>query len=290
MYIESLALQNFQCFGSQRTVINLDPGLTPFIGLNGAGKTATCQALRRLFGISADDRTVRAHDFHVPAAESEAPRSRELVIEATLAFPELDDADDEDDSDATGAVPEFFHRMAADDHGILKCRIVLEATWEDDGTLDGGVSWNLWTVRTFNAKYGEDDRTAMPGAERARIQVIYVPASRDGARQVPNRDAQANGSSQATDEVRRDAAQINWTFIAELVVSHALYWLVRRGDRDWTDVIPLAWDLRDDAVRAVTGRALGDAANPCEFLMRRPLALDKRTLFAATAMLTSEGF
>ena len=181
MYIESLALQNFRCFGHQRTVINLDPGLTPFIGLNGTGKTAACQALRRLFGISADDRTVRVDDFHVPAAELETPRSRALVIEAVLAFPELDD---EDDSDATGAVPEFFHRMAADDHGILKCRIVLEAAWEDDGTLDGGVSWNLWAVRAFNATYGEDDRTAMPGAERARVQVIYVPASRDGARQV----------------------------------------------------------------------------------------------------------
>ena len=71
MYIESLVLQNFQCFGSQRTVIKLDPGVTPFIGLNGAGKTAACQALRRLFGISADERTVRVDDFHVPATESE---------------------------------------------------------------------------------------------------------------------------------------------------------------------------------------------------------------------------
>ncbi len=108
MYIESLVLQNFQCFGDQRTVIVLDPGLTPFIGSNGAGKTATCHALQRLFGITTDDRTVRIDDFHVPAGETEAPQSRTLVIEAVLAFPELDDDDDDEGKDA---VPQFFRRQ-----------------------------------------------------------------------------------------------------------------------------------------------------------------------------------
>ena len=69
MYIESLVLQNFRCFGNQRTVIALGPGLTPFIGSNGAGKTAACQALQRLFGITTDERTVRIDDFHVPAGK-----------------------------------------------------------------------------------------------------------------------------------------------------------------------------------------------------------------------------
>ncbi len=180
MYIESLVLQNFQCFGDQRTVIDLEPGLTPFIGSNGAGKTAACHALQRLFGISTDDRAVRVDDFHVPAGETDAPQSRTLVIEAVLAFPELDDDDDQ----GKDAVPEFFHRMVADDQGSLKCRIVLEATWEADGTVNGDLSTKLWIVRTFDETYGDGDRTALPGAERARIQMIYVPASRDGARQV----------------------------------------------------------------------------------------------------------
>ena len=162
MYIESLVLQNFRCFGNQRTVIPLGPGLTPFIGSNGAGKTAACQALQRLFGITNDQRTVRVDDFHAPAGETspggetKAQQPRTLTIEAVLAFPELDDDDDQ----GKDAVPEFFHRMAADDQGTLKCRIVLEARWEADGTLDGGLSENRWVVEVLE---GAPD-FAEPGA------------------------------------------------------------------------------------------------------------------------------
>ena len=76
MYIESLVLQNFRCFGNQRTVIPLGPELTPFIGSNGAGKTAACQALQRLFGITNDERTIRIDDFHVPPGETSPEEKR----------------------------------------------------------------------------------------------------------------------------------------------------------------------------------------------------------------------
>lgn len=178
MHIESLVLRNFRCFGDQRTLISLESGLTPFIGSNGAGKTAACQALQRLFGITNTERTVRIDDFHVPAGEAEAPSSRELTVEAILAFPELGDDGDE----GKEAVPEFFHRMTTDDQGTLKCRIVLDAHWEDDGTVDGALSAKLWAVDTLDPTYSDEHRTALPPAERARIQVVYVPASRDGAR------------------------------------------------------------------------------------------------------------
>ena len=180
MYIESLTLRNFQCFGDQRTVIALGPGLTPFIGSNGAGKTAACQALQRLFGVSGDARAVRIDDFHVPAGETEIPQSRTLTIEVILAFPELGHDDDQDQ----GAVPEFFHRMTADGSGTLKCRIVLEAVWQADGTVDGDLTSEIWVVSTLDETYAEEDRMRLPPAERARIQVVYIPASRDGARQV----------------------------------------------------------------------------------------------------------
>ena len=187
MYIESLALQNFRCFGNQRTVIPLEPELTPFIGSNGAGKTATCQALQRLFGITNESGRSASMTFMSlrretsPGGEMGTSQPRTLAIEAVLAFPELADDDDDRGKDA---VPEFFHRMAADNQGTLKCRIVLEARWEDDGTVDGNLSWDHWVVNTLEETYGEENRTRLPGAERARIQVVYVPASRDGARQL----------------------------------------------------------------------------------------------------------
>ena len=114
--------------------------------------------------------------------------------------------------------------MAADDQGTLKCRIVLEARWEADGTVDGGLSWNLWAVDTLEETYGEEHRTGLPGAERARIQVVYVPASRDGARQLT---AFLRGrlwrAAQWSDELRElvaaSAAQVSGKFHDEAATS-----------------------------------------------------------------------
>ncbi len=226
MFIETLVLENFKCFGPGRTTIDLGPDLTAFIGTNGSGKTAACEALLRLFGVTGRERAVRTEDFHVPAEETEAPASRDLTIEAVLAFPELDEDDqhaggtdaageaadaqgdvdygdagdeeiDEEDLDrdenvqasqqrivSSRAVPEFFSRMAAEDDGELKVRIVLKATWEDDGTVEGTIMESRIVVNTLAEAYGDDDYAPLPPSERSRIQMIYIPASRDGARQV----------------------------------------------------------------------------------------------------------
>lgn len=203
MFIEILKVENFKCFGPTRTVIKLDRNLTALIGTNGTGKTATCEALMRLFGITTQDRTVQTEDFHVPADEIEAPSSRTLSIEAVLGFPELSDQRNAAEQIPDGtqkehetsrgsepwsaglqAVPEFFSRMAANQDGELKVRIVLMATWEDDGTVDGTITENRIVVSTFADEFGDDEYAPLPAAERSRIQVIYIPASRDGARQV----------------------------------------------------------------------------------------------------------
>jgi putative ATP-dependent endonuclease of OLD family len=177
MHIERLILTNFRCFGAVPTIIELTPGLTTFIGVNGAGKTAVLQALQRLFGITGEQRRLRRQDFHVPAAEQAAPAQRTLILEVILAFPELDAGGD------AGAIPEFFQQMAADAAGQLKCRLRLEATWTDDGSLEGTVEQKYWAVRTFGA-FADADCIEMKAIDRARIQMIYVPASRDGASQV----------------------------------------------------------------------------------------------------------
>jgi len=178
MFIEKLILSNFRCFGPAPTTIDLTSGLTAFVGANGAGKTAVMQALQRLFGVTGDQRRLRRQDFHVPSTEAVPPPQRNFVLEAIVAFPELDGVG------ADGAaIPEFFHQMAADEAGKLKCRLRLEATWTDDGSLDGTIEQKYWAIRTFG-QFTDADCTELKATDRARIQMIYVPATRDGASQV----------------------------------------------------------------------------------------------------------
>jgi putative ATP-dependent endonuclease of OLD family len=178
MFIEQISLKNFRCFGPDTTSVDLTNGLTTFVGVNGAGKTALMQALQRLFGVTSDQRRLRRQDFHAPSNELAPPFLRNFVLEAIIAFPELDT------DGADGAtIPEFFHQMAAEEAGKLKCRLRLEATWTDDGSLDGAIEQKYWAVRTFGA-FTDADCTELKATDRARIQMIYVPATRDGASQV----------------------------------------------------------------------------------------------------------
>jgi hypothetical protein len=177
MFIERLTLVNFRCFGPTATTIDLASDFTVFVGTNGAGKTAVMQALQRLFGITGEQRRIRRQDFHIPVDESIAPIERSFVLEAVLAFPELDG------EGATEAIPEFFNQMAADEAGRLKCRLRLTANFTDDGSLDGTIEQKYEAIRTFGAET-ESNCIELKAIDRTRIQMIYVPASRDGASQV----------------------------------------------------------------------------------------------------------
>src|ERR687886_1762039 len=181
MYLQQVVIRNFQSFGPDRTTIRMDPELTAFLGGNATGKTAACRALLRLFGVVADQRQVRVEDFHVPADEDDPPESRSLTIEAIFAFPEL--ADDEGASTANRSVPEFFAQMTALDGGELKLRIVLESSWVADGTVTGTIEESRRIVFTFDDDYGEQ-YIPLRASDRNRIQMVYVPATRDGSRQV----------------------------------------------------------------------------------------------------------
>jgi putative ATP-dependent endonuclease of the OLD family len=217
MFIERISLTNFRCFGPETTPIDLTSGLTAFVGVNGAGKTAVMQALQRLFGITGDHRRLRRQDFHVPAAELLAPLQRTFVLEAILAFPELDPG-----GLHAGAIPEFFQQMAADEAGRLKCRLRLEATWTDDGSLEGTIEQKYQAVRAFGP-FVETDCIELKALDRARIQMIYVPASRDGASQVTaflrGRLWRAINWSQGVRDTFSDAgATLNGAFSAEAAV------------------------------------------------------------------------
>lgn len=241
MYIEKLSLTNFRCFGSAATTIDLKSGLTTLVGVNGAGKTAVLQALQRLFGITGEQRRLRRQDFHIPSVEPAAPAQRTLVLEAILAFPELDAG-----GPNAGAIPEFFHQMAADEAGRLKCRLRLEAAWTDDGSLEGTIEQKYWAVRTLGA-FAEADCIEMKALDRARIQMIYVPASRDGASQVTaflrGRLWRAINWSQGVRQTFSDAGStLNGAFAAESAVDMVVGAVTRRWQQvhtAGTDATPL---------------------------------------------------
>lgn len=84
---------------------------------------------------------------------------------------------------AAQSVPEFFAQMTADDGGTLKLRIVLEAEWVNEGSVNGTVEASRRVVFTFEDNYGDKWRP-LRTSDRNRIQMVYVPATRDGVRQV----------------------------------------------------------------------------------------------------------
>ena len=238
MHLERLLLTSFRCFGPQTTTIDMTQGLTAFVGVNGAGKTAVMQALLRFFGVTPDHRRIRRQDFHVPSAEAAAPAEREFVIEAILSFPELDVAGDH------AAVPEFFHQMACEQDGRLKCRLRLEGRWTDDGSLEGVIEQKYQAIRALGP-FEDGDRSDLRPTDRARIQMIYVPASRDGTSQVSaflrGRLWRAITWSQDMKDVFLDAGgRLNDTFSGEAAVD-----LVSKAvERRWQQVHSAGTDTK----------------------------------------------
>ncbi len=181
MIIEKIRLQNFRCFGSKVVELDFQNELTVFVGGNGSGKTAVLQAVSRLFGTSSSQRSIQRRDFHIPLGQNELQSGATLFIEAVLAFPELD----KQTVSSFDTIPEFFNQMATSGAGEpLKARIRLQATWTDDGTPEGAIEEDLRWIRTLDDPFDWDTCSRVHPVQRASIQFIYLPASRDATTQV----------------------------------------------------------------------------------------------------------
>jgi len=216
MFVESIELRNFRSFGPAAETIRLESSLTAFIGANGAGKSVVCEAFRRLFGVTNDERIVRAEDFHVAPDDDPEPSTRSLSIEVVVAIPELNDG-----PEASASVPDFYAHLAARDDGELRLRIRLGSTWTADGTVDGSIETTVSAITTMDADPEPDQIKPLPGSERSRIQFVYVPASRDGARHVTaflrgRLWRAARWSEQLSTLVEENAEQIGDRFHQEL--------------------------------------------------------------------------
>ncbi len=178
MKIKSITLRNFRCFGDCPVTVELDQDITALIGANGSGKTALLSALSRLFGPTQSSRTVRRSDFHVPPGSPVDDRSDlELSIEATLSFPELAGGD----AEGNAVAPVFDNLVVGAPGGDLYARWRLEASWTDDGTIEGDVDQNMYWILTAEEPDTDAKKRPVHPSDRGRIQVHYIPANRDPA-------------------------------------------------------------------------------------------------------------
>ncbi|CAM4178090.1 putative OLD family ATP-dependent endonuclease [Yersinia intermedia] len=171
MELEVIRISGFQSFGPELTEVSLE-NITYLIGPNGSGKTATLQALCKLFAFNPALRRIHRSDFHVPYDEEEVPEERQLWIEADFLFPELDEEDDN-----STVAPHFSHMRLDDPRGLPRVRFRLTATMG----LDGDIDENLVYVLDVNADGSPQNTAQVPRAERNHIQVHYLPARRDPA-------------------------------------------------------------------------------------------------------------
>lgn len=181
MRLESVAISGFRCFGTVPISVPLSAEITAVVGPNAAGKTALLQALAKLFGTTRAQRTINRSDFHRFAdAGSDDRDPKELVIDVLVALPELADGTATPESVA----PSFRHMVIAGKDKSAVCRLRLEARWEDDGTVEGEVSQELYWVDTLDETPKDDKKCAVSAADRGLIQLYYTPAYRDPGVQV----------------------------------------------------------------------------------------------------------
>jgi len=95
MFIKSLTIKNFRCFGKgtdeKGTAINLNNGLTAFIGRNGSGKTAILEALNFLIGSDYLPTRISEKDFHNDAKSTKDKDA--IIIEGETTKPFYVDVD-----------------------------------------------------------------------------------------------------------------------------------------------------------------------------------------------------
>ncbi|UOR10288.1 ATP-dependent nuclease [Halobacillus amylolyticus] len=188
IYISKLLIKNFRSFGSIKEnqgrkespiEINLN-NLTLFIGANSTGKTATNNALLKLFSPYRKERLVEEHDFHQPLNEEE--QKDYLSIEAILSFPELTNQETSD------AIPPHFNQMSINEVGDNPyVRVRLEATLSDKHSIEPIIEQQLqYILSPLNTEYDDEKRKPVSQSERSQIQMFYIPASRKPSTQLKN--------------------------------------------------------------------------------------------------------
>lgn len=184
MLISELHISNFRSFGNESQMIEI-ADLTALIGANSSGKISLIMALLRLFGQKNTDRTLIKTDFHIPeSADISKINEIDLMIEAKVIFPEL-----KLESPANiKTVPEFIkHLIIEETDADPYLRIRLKGKWIQGSTPEGNIEQELVYVKIpYGREEKEEDLTRVPIHHQKLIQMMYIPAMRDPAKQLKN--------------------------------------------------------------------------------------------------------
>lgn len=185
MRLKRMYVRNFRCFGPTWTEIQFDD-LTCLVGANGCGKTSALQALARMFGPDNQRRFVR-EDFHLPSGtDPEAVAKASLNIEVDIEF---------DDTEADNELStEFWQNLVVEAAGQAPLvRFYLQADWVRTNTPEGTAEAQLFMVQVSRDPTApepkEEDLQRVPAEIRSRIQVHYVPATRDPMQELRSQGA-----------------------------------------------------------------------------------------------------
>ncbi len=183
MKLSKFKIKNFKCYGDTEVTINVKEDLTAFVGANSTGKSATFQALLKLFGTSYTEKEITRSDFHLPKGTSPSGlQESSFYIEAVFDF--LDKDGNHDDK----AIPHFFDQMVVNDEDSPPyLRIRLEATWrKSELSPEGEIESRLVYVTAPEGQEGTEgeNRTPVPSRHRLLIQAMYVPAIRRPSEQL----------------------------------------------------------------------------------------------------------
>ena len=131
---------------------------------------ARCKRNRSAFGFPLGQRRTIPYDRE----------PKQLFIDVLIDMPELADGTATPETIA----PSFRHMQIERAGKSPVCRMRLEARWEDDSTVEGEVSQELFWVDTLDEDPAKEKCHPVSAADRGLIQLYYTPASRDAAAQI----------------------------------------------------------------------------------------------------------
>lgn len=171
MLLKKLIVSGYKSISVEKPqTINFEPDVTALIGHNGTGKSATLEALNKLFSIDHSLRGISASDFHLED-DAEKGDARNLFIEAWFYFPEVND---------NSSIPSIINGLAvSSDDGELIFRVRLEASLNFDYNPLGDVDEDIWVIDGDMDQPEADNKHRLLATQRNGIQVNYIPANRD---------------------------------------------------------------------------------------------------------------